>query len=248
MDKSKKIFLISLLPAFLTILFVLFVLYPTFVKMDKVDKDLEKEKTEYNKDQASLDTLKENRVLFKEVKSLRKKLKNFDLEVPSKDELTVFLVDLERFAEVLNTKIISFSSSSEKDIEIEDPVQKKEDEKNTKLKKKKKKKGDEDLLPVRLLAIPLSITITGYYTDTINFVNALENYQRRISIDGVSIANHPEDKEKAKPRVLMTVDCKVYKLIINEANLDLEEKSDSDKEKDSGKDNEDNSAKKEDKK
>ncbi|OGI02655.1 MAG: hypothetical protein A2104_08665 [Candidatus Melainabacteria bacterium GWF2_32_7] len=221
MSKSRKIILISLLPVLLTVVFIIYAVMPAIGNLNKLKSDLETEKQALSETQCKLDSLRQNKKLLKEVQKLRNKLADFEMRVPSEDDLAILFVDLGKFSSNFNVRVFSVSSSPEKPVKIIDPKQQ-EPEENKKSKRNKEKETQE--LPVSLFAIPLEIKVIGYYPDIMKFISTLENYQREIVIDGISISNSIKDKDTIKPKVELTIDCTIYKL--TEKLIEAESNSD----------------------
>lgn len=221
MNKSKKVLLISLLPVFLTLLFIVYVLVPSIQNMDKTYKELKEEQAAYNEAESKLNTLKSNQKLKNSIAELNSKLNDFNYKFPVDNELSVFLVDLEKYAQSYNVKVISLSSSNDKEIKIIDPKQEELEKKNKN--KKSRRNVKKEISPVKLSQIPLDINAVGYYTDIIKFVNFLENYQRQIVIDGIKVNGSKEIKgenQEVKPKLEISLKAKVYTFVEQEVNLD----------------------------
>jgi Tfp pilus assembly protein PilO len=174
-----------------------------------------------------LDSLNNNNGLLKKIKELNQELGNFDINVPSEDNLSILLIDLEKFAESFNVKVLSLNSKPETEKELIDPKKK---SKSTKPVRKKK-----TLSP--LYSIPLEISAIGYYQDILNFIDTLENYERKVIIDSIRVENYKEDKFTSNPRVEITINCEIYRF--NNQNIELTENKDQDN-KDDNKDNKTN--------
>jgi len=205
MDRSKKILILSLIPVFLTIIFIVYFVVPTVTKLNDLNKEFKQEKSSYIESKSQLDALNNNGSLFKNIAELKQKLGDFDVKVPAEDDLSVLLIDLEKFAVSFNVKVIGFNSKPETEKEIIDP----------------KKKQPKTTTPVRkkpvaspFYSISLEISAVGYYKDILNFINTLENYGRKIAINSVKVENYKEDKISSNPRVQMTIDCDIYRFDI----------------------------------
>ena len=213
MNKSKKIILISLLPLFLTLAFLLNMLIPSIMKMAKAREELVSERQTYNQTRQQIATLKNDNSIFLAVEELKDKLSDFDIKVPENDESAVLLIDLDKFAAAQGIKIMSIVAKPETPDEIIDPAKKKAEEEAAKNGVKVKK---AEILPVSLTEIPVEITVLGYYSDILKFINSLEKYQRQIVINGITATYFPKDKDKPSPHVEMIIECKIYKLIKQE--------------------------------
>ena len=225
MDKSKKILLLSLLPVLLTIIFILYVLVPSIGNFSKVSGELKSEKAAFSMDQNELQALKSNKKLIYDVENLRNELADFDVMVPEEDNLAILLVDLEKFANSFNVKLIAMDSAKEKEIRIADSKKAQDKAKTKRNKKSNKEKGS---ISAKLIEIPVEIKVLGRYPDVLNFINNLERYQRRITINGISVSNYKKDKDVSKSRVQMDINSVIYKLekeIDNSNELKKEDKS-----------------------
>lgn len=216
MERSKKIIILSLIPVFLTIIFILYIVVPTVGRLNELNTELKQEKTAYDEDKSQLDELNNNKKLLMSIQKLKEKLGNFDVKVPSEDDLSILLIDLEKFAESFNVKVIALNSRPEIEKVLVDPNKKEEKSTNS-----VKKKPD----PSPLYSISLEVSAVGYYQDILNFINTLENYERKIAISSVKVENYKEDKETPKPRVQMTINCEIYKFDAKSPENTKEEQS-----------------------
>ena len=208
MQSSKRILLISLLPGLITIVFIIYIVVPAIGRMNTAKENLLSERTDYASIQAKISSFKSDTALLNKVQQLKDELPDFDIKVPQKDELAILLYDTEKFAKNKKVKISSLTTKTPKSIEIIDNKAKT----NTSNSQKKKKTDDA---PAKLIEIPIEIVVIGYYPDILQFIGSIENYQRKIMVNGVSIQNFSEDKDKGVPRVQMTIDCSVYTFYIN---------------------------------
>ncbi|MDD3013438.1 MAG: hypothetical protein PHC34_07015 [Candidatus Gastranaerophilales bacterium] len=202
MDRTKRILVLSLIPMLLTLIFIIYLVVPTVTMFNGLNKEFKQEKSSYIEDKGKLDTFNNNNNLLKNIEELKQKLGNFDVNVPSEDDLSILLIDLEKFAESFNVKVIGLNSKFEAEKEIIDPKIKKP--KTTHPVRKKH-------VPSPLYSISLEISAVGYYQDILNFINTLENYERKVAISGVKVENYREDKNTSNPRVQMTINCEVFK-------------------------------------
>jgi Tfp pilus assembly protein PilO len=219
MSKSQKILLISLLPALLTLIFIMYAVMPALGSLTKAKNELKAEKTSFSETQDKLNTLRENKKLMKRVEELRDKLANFEIQVPLEDDLAILLVDIEKFSNDFNVKVYNIESSPEKPIEIVDPKQEESKDKQPSKKKKKNKDTSEEL-PINLFKIPLNILVKGNYPSVLSFINAMENYERKITINGIALLNDKKDESGINPKIEMEIDCTVYKLVENKVSPD----------------------------
>ena len=223
MNKSRKIILISLFPALITLVVIIYFIMPAVANMNQLKDDLKVEKQAYSDTQAQVESLRSNKKLLKQVQELKDKLAGFEIKVPSEDDLAILLVDMGKFSKSFNVSVFSVGTGAEKVIKIEDPNEPKETKKNT---RRKAKEAEAEVTPITLSTIPVQIKVIGYYPDVMNFINALENYQRRITIDSISIMNC--GKETIRPKVEVQISSAVYKLTenITENNSDEPKKED----------------------
>jgi len=210
MDRTKRVLILSLMPVFLTVIFIMNFVVPAVIKLDKLNKEVKQEKLAYIETKSQLDAFNTNSRLYKNITELRQKLGDFDVRVPAEDDLSILLIDLEKFAESFNIKVTGFNSKSETEKEIIDP--KKEKPKSTNSVRKKP-------APSPLYTISLEISAVGYYNDILNFINTLENYGRKVVISSVKVEDYKEDKNTSNPRVQITINCEAYKFdsqVLNE--------------------------------
>ncbi|EKE02683.1 MAG: hypothetical protein ACD_20C00346G0010 [uncultured bacterium] len=224
MNKSRKIILISLFPALITLVVIVYFIMPAVANMNQLKDDLKVEKQAYSDTQAQVESLRNNKKLLKEVQELKDKLAGFEIKVPSEDDLAILLVDMGKFSKSFNVSVFSVGTGAEKVIKIEDPNEPKETKKKST--RRKAKETEAEVAPITLSTIPVQIKVIGYYPDVMNFINALENYQRRITIDSISIMNC--GKETIRPKVEVQISSAVYKLTenITENNSDEPKKED----------------------
>jgi Tfp pilus assembly protein PilO len=208
MDRSKKILILSLIPVLLTLIFILYIVIPTVSQLNTVNKEFKQEKISYDDTKSRLDSLNGDRVMLKKIEETKEKLANFDINVPTEDDLSILLIDLEKFGETFNVKVIGMNTKPEEEREL-----------SSNSKKKTRNSNNKKTVFSPLYTIPLEISAVGFYQDILGFVNILENYERKITINSVKIENYKEDKEVAYPRVQMTIDAAVYKFDTENAKL-----------------------------
>jgi len=224
MDKSKKTILISLIPAILTLVFVLYVLLPSFGYMEKTKTQLKIKKQELSSLKSQLESVKAYESKLSQLKELQEKLAGFDIGVPEKQELAVFLIDIDKFAKLSGVKVTGFDVRPENAVEIKNP-----NVENEKKKKKSKRRGKnvKQELPVDLWEIPIEIQVVGFYPEIIKFVDLMEKYQRIIITDGIIAKDYEDDEKKAFPRVKMTLFSKVYRMSEQEIEEETTNQTDS---------------------
>lgn len=210
MDRSKKILILSIIPVLLTLIFIIYIVVPTVAKLNTLNGEFNQEQSSFDDKKSQLESLDADKKTLKKIDELKEKLTDFDINVPAEDDLSILLIDLEKFGEPLNVKVISMNT-------------KPEEEKDLAIKSKKKSKSSNQNRKKKtfspLYAIPLEISAVGYYQDILSFINILENYGRKITISSVKIENYKEDKEAATPRVQMTIDASIYKFDIEDAKI-----------------------------
>jgi len=209
MDKSKKILIVSFAPVILTIIFILYAVAPAVGNYSAANNDYMEEKTAYIDTQNQLNTLKENKSLAIELANLREKLADFDTQIPENDDLAILLVDLQKFAKNNDVKVLSLDADPESPMEIIDPkVQKLKEKKKNKILAKEK----ENTEPVQLYQIPLKLVLLGHYKNILNYINTLELYGRKITLDGILVTKYKTNKNSSEPALEVTINCTVYKL------------------------------------
>jgi len=209
MDRTKKILLISIIPAALTLLFIIYILVPSIDKMNLASSELSKANNAFEENQVLYNDLKEKSRFNRELEDLKVKLADFDVKVPAENDLPILLYDLERFADSTNIRISNFKAEREKKLIIVDPKEEKKlKKKNTR--KKSDKKSSEN--PYDFAAIPVKLIITGQYLNTLKFINILQNYGRKIYIEDITVSENKPNDFSSRPDVEMQINLKIYKL------------------------------------
>ncbi len=223
MDKSKKILIISFIPAVLTLLFIVYILVPSIDKMNTSSSELSKAKNSLAENKALLGDLQKKVKYNKELEDLKTKLADFDVKIPSEHDLPILLYDLERFADISKVKISSFKAEREKKLKIVDP----KDEKKSKKKSSRKKPAKKEESPYNFSSVPAKVVITGPYLDTLKFVNILENYGRKLVIEDITVSENKKNSKKSKSDIEMQINLKVFKLEKNDLSEAESETKDS---------------------
>ncbi len=223
MDKSKKILVISFIPAVLTLLFIVYILVPSMDKMNTSSSDLSKAKNKYEENKTLLNDLQKKVKYNKELEDLKTKLADFDVKIPPEHDLPILLYDLERFADISKVKIASFKAEREKKLKIVDP----KEEKKSKKKSSRKKADKKEESPYNFSSVPAKVIITGQYLDTLKFVNILEHYGRTLLIEDITVSENKKSANKSKSEIEMQINLKVFKLVKNELNESESETKDS---------------------
>ena len=207
MEKSKQILLISLIPAILAFAFIFNVLIPSFSKMSEVQNTRNMHKKELKELKNNVEKAKTTREVFDKVSELSAKLVDFGINVPEKQELALFLVDIDKFAQNSGVQIIGLDVKPESEMEIKNP----KTEKKVQTKSKRKKKKKTALYPVKLLEIPLEIQVLGPYPNVIKFMDCLEKYERTVITNGVLVKSYEKDDKVKDPRVKIFIDSSVFR-------------------------------------
>jgi Tfp pilus assembly protein PilO len=202
----------------------MYVVVPSIGKLNEANSSLEQEKLNFSQTQDQLISIKNNKKLVQDVEKLKAELADFNVRVPEEDDMAILLVDLNKFASSFNITVKSLNTNSEKSIEIIDPkIQ------ALQAKKKIKRKVSQQILPIQLTEIPIEITVIGFYPDLLNFINAVEHYQRKIAISGVSISDY-KDNKNVTSKVEMVISASIYKITRQEVITDEIKSNESSKE------------------
>lgn len=210
MNRSKKILILSIIPVILTLIFIIYIVVPTVSRLNVLNNELRQEQISYKESKSKLDGFNADKAILKSINELKEQLANFDINVPAEDDLSILLIDLEKFGEPLNVKVISMNTKPEEEKDLIIKSKKKPKSSNTNKKKK---------VFSPLFAIPVEVSAVGYYQDILGFINILENYERKITINSVKVENYKEDKEIETPRVQMTIDAIIYKFDAEAAKI-----------------------------
>lgn len=222
--KSKKLIFLILIPIALTLFFIVKFTLPVVKDYFDLKKDIKKETIAIKNLEKSIKTLKANKSLENELEKLNLELFGFDIEFPSEFKDEILLIDLEMFADEATNKIVELQSSNEKEIKIVNPD---EEENKTKRRSRRSRrsKQEEVIPPLEITEKSFSINTVAYYSQIIDFVGFLENYQRKININGISAKVFNEDKDNPNPRIELQIDGSTYKSKINKLqNNDEKEK------------------------
>lgn len=218
MNKSQKLLLISFLPVFCALLFIIYVFVPTIQNLNQTQQELKEAQSSYNDNLAELDSLNQNKSLVKKLEKLSAELNTFEYQFPADNDLAIFLVDLEKYAQSYNAKIVTLSSEPAKDLDIVDTSKK-----TTKKKKKSAKKKNE--FPLQLSEIPITLNVVGYFSNVIKVVDFLEKYQRQVVIESIKINNEKDAKstdiDLFKPKLDLEIKAKIYTVTKQTTNHDL---------------------------
>ena len=207
MKKNKKILLIILLPVALTMYFIFWVLVPSIQNYNDLGKKVKQTEMTCKTTLEQVEKLKNNKMLLEDIEELDKTIADFGIQLPSEFEDEFLLVDLSMFSIDTKTKIHSLNAKTEKAIEI-----KKEE---VQRKSRRRKKEENPVFPLTVYEKPFEFKIVGKYNDTIAFINALENYQRKFIISGVSAQISKSDEKNPNPRIELTINGSSYKAVDN---------------------------------
>jgi len=219
MNNTKKIVILCLVPAILTIFFIVGFTVPAVNQYFKLSKQIEQKKLAIKNTKATVEMLKANKNLAKELERINTQLIGFDVEFPTEFRDEILLIDLEIFASEAVNRIVGLQSFSEREMEIIDPKETPEE------RKKKKLKKDPEMPPVQIIEKPFDINTVAYYSELIDFVDFLETYQRKVNIDSISAKIFNDDNQNPNPRIALTIKASTYKSIANNARENKDEQS-----------------------
>lgn len=202
MNKNKKIIILSLVPGLLTLVFAIYVTFPGIQHLKSSYENLQTEKKAMEQTQSSLSSLKRNDKLLNELFELRNHLYDFDVKVPTTDDMAVLLVDFDKIARAHSLKISSFKTRPRKNVDMTD---------NKPGKKKSRKSRKPETPALQLVSIPVETGIVGNYPNILKFIKDIEKYQRKVIVRDVAIKDYKDDKELAAPRVEVTLSYTIYK-------------------------------------
>ncbi len=209
MNNLKKLIILSIIPVILTIFFVIKFSIPSVQEHLTLKKSIKAEKTALKNTKNNIKTLKENKKLSAKLNKLNSKLAAFEVEFPDQFKDEILLIDLEKFANKTTNRIIKLESQRGKELKIIDP----EEEKLGK--KKRRRKEPASVPPVKIIEKPFEISTIAYYNEIIDFITFLENYQRKINIEGIYTKVFDDDKDSSNPKVELTIKGYTYKSVIN---------------------------------
>ncbi len=209
MNSLKKLILMSLIPAILTIFFVIKFTIPSVKTYFELKKDIKKEILIINDLKTNIESLKANKTLLDKLKEINSELVGFDVEFPKEFGDEILLIDLELFADEAVNKILTVKSLPEAEVEIIDPSrigEKKKKRTSRRAKNEQKEKG-----PVTIIEKPMELSTVAHYKEIIEFVSFLENYQRKVNIQGVYTDVFNDDRSTSDPRVHLKIKGSIYK-------------------------------------
>ncbi len=212
MNNLKKIILLSLIPTFLTVFFVAKFTIPSVKQYFKLKEQIDSEKIVIKEIKSNIKVLKANKMLLDKLNRLKAELTGFDVEFPSELKDEILLIDLEMFANKTINKIFKVRSMPEVEVKITDPSKQKTENKN---RSRRTVNKPEEVKPVTIMQKPLEINTVAYYNEIIDFVTFLEDYQRKVNIEGIYTNVFNEDKDMPNPRVELNIKGNIYKSTVN---------------------------------
>jgi len=215
MKYSKKTLLITLLPAAVTLYFITQVLVPSVNNYNEQRSKYDEAKQLCEETQTSIDELQNNKKLLKEAAELNNQTADFDIRIPSEFQDEFFLADLGKFSAGTATQIISLDSKNENEFTISNPADDKNKISKKKKKSRRKKAEDTPLLPLTIYEKTFEIKVLGHYNQVINFVDTLENYQRKFIINGVSVEISKSDDKNPNPKIELKIEGSTFKQVRN---------------------------------
>ncbi len=212
MKSPKKIIFLSLIPTFLTIFFIVQFTIPSIKEYLKLKKQIKQEKQLIKETKSNIKVLKANQTLLHKLNRLNSELTGFDEEFPKKYRDEILLIDFEIFADKAVNRIFKVRSLPEVHVKIIDPSK---PQVETKKRSRRITKEPEQVKPVTIMEKPLEISTVAYYNEIIDFINFLEDYQRKVNIEGIYTNAFNQDKSNPNPRVELNIKGSVYKSRIN---------------------------------
>lgn len=217
MKNLKKIVILSILLAILTVFFIMRFTVPSVQKAMDLKKELAQAKTDVSTVKTSIENLKQNKLLKKKLTQLNNELEDFDIEFPTEYGSEVLLIDLETFTHESMNRIFALQLFTEKETNYATPEeeQSKTNTRQTVAQKAKTNKSASPAPPVLIMEKPIEIKTVAYYNQIIDFIKYLENYQRKINIESISTAVFDQDKARPNPRVELKINGNIYRSAIN---------------------------------
>lgn len=209
MNSSKKIILMCLIPAVLTVFFIFWFTVPAVSQCLKLNKQITNKKIAIKKTKITVASLETNKKLANRLEEMNAGLIGFNAEFPAEFRDEILLIDLEIFANEAANRIVGLQSLGEREIEIIDPEDKDK-------KKKRRRKKEKTLPPLQIMEKPFDINTVAYYSELIDFVDFLETYQRKVNINGISAKIFDDGTDSLDPRIDLKIRASTYKSVINE--------------------------------
>ena len=214
MKNLKKILILSIILAILTAFFVTRFTVPSVQKFMDLKKELAQAKIDINTVKDNIENLKQNKLLENNLKNINRELENYDIEFPSELGGEVLLIDLETFSNESLNKMLSLQLLAERETNYAAPEEEKAKTKSSQ--SAKAKKEEKPVSPVVITEKPLEIATVAYYSQIIDFIKYLENYQRKININSISTKVYDQDKMRPNPRVELKINGSIYKSTVND--------------------------------
>jgi hypothetical protein len=217
MKNLKKILILSIILAILTVFFVMRFTVPSVQKFMSLKKELAQEKSDISTVKASIEDLKQNKLLENSLKKMDIELKDFDSEYPSEFSGEILLIDLETFAQESLNRMLSLQLLTEKETNFATPDEEKAKTQSGQASAESttRVKVEKPVPPLMIMEKPIEITTVAYYSQIVDFITYLENYERKINIDSVSTKVFDQDKAHPNPRVELKINGSIYKSVIN---------------------------------
>ncbi|HSA05583.1 MAG TPA: hypothetical protein P5556_00230 [Candidatus Gastranaerophilales bacterium] len=223
MNSLKKIIFLGLIPVFLTAFFIVQFTIPGVKEYFKLEKQIKSENMAIEELQNNVEGLRKNKKLLNALNKLNTELADYEIEFPSEFKDEILLVDLELFANESVNKITKVTSQSEKEIDINNPLKQSVKKKT---RNSKKQKNEEEKPLISIMEKTFEINTIAYYSEVIDFISFLENYQRKIYIEGIHTEVFSDDKSRLNPRVELIIKGSIYKSAVNEKKKKLNENPD----------------------
>jgi len=219
MDKnSQKLLIISLLPAFLALLFIMLVVFPAISNLNEIKQNLKTEKDTSNELKEKINTLQKKNAGLKRVQQLRIDLKDFNTRFPIKDDTEIVLYDFQKLAGISGIKITDWKAN--KDLQTIDINESDLKSKNTSQQsdesKPRKRKNAQEGTTLKISTISVTLNIVGFYDNILNFMEKIENYQRKALIEDISVENYKKISGINNTPVEMIVSFKIFKQNLQE--------------------------------
>jgi len=225
MKDLKKIILLSIIPVLLTIFFLVQFTVPSVKEYFRLKEKINNEKIAINELEKNINILKRNQALLSELNKLNAELTGFDIEFPSNFKDEILLIDLEIFADETVNKIMRVETMPARKVNIIDPEQQ---EKQDVRRRRTSRNKEEKPQPVTIMEKPIEINSVAYYNEIIDFISFLENYQRKVNIQGIYTDVFNPDKENPNPRIELKIKGSVYKSTVNKIPEPVESPAPSD--------------------
>jgi len=215
---SKKLLIISLLPAFLALLFIMLVVFPAISNLNEIKQNLKTEKDASAEFKEKISALQEKNVDLKRVQQLQIDLKDFDARFPLKDDTEIVLYDFQKIAGATGTKITEWKANKDlQTIDInENELKNKKTSQQSDESKPRKRKNTQEGTTLKMSTISVTLNVVGFYDNILNFMEKIENYQRKALIEDISVENYKKIPGINHTPVEMIVSFKIFKQNLQE--------------------------------